>query len=406
MTRATTRFDTLFISQYYWPEPIGSGPYCRDLAESLAGAGRRVAVFACRPHYPAGAVHPDYRGGARDTEIHNGIEVRRAWTWVSQRRGAAQRILSELAFFAQGLLALVTGKLRRSELVVCLCPSIFAVLVGRAARRRDGLAVALVHDIQSGLAQGLGIVGSGRMLALMRALERTAFNRMDRIFVLSDQMRVRLRELGVARPISVLPIWVDTNEIYPLDTDGGHPVTLLYSGNLGRKQALGQIVDLARALQDRHCPIRIVVRGEGSEAEALLRDVAQRGIANIEFQPLVAPSALNRGLADGDIHLVPQDPRAADFAVPSKIYSIMAAGRPFVATARPGSAIEALRDESRAFVCVPPGDVAALTDAVLHLAEDPGRRSSLGARGRAFIVERHARPLVLDAFLSQIRDGC
>src|SRR3546814_8532879 len=79
-------------------------------------------------------------------------------------------------------------------------------------------------------------------------------------------MRARMRALGVRVPIEVLPIWVDTDAIRPLPPFTGSP-TLLYSGNLGRKQGLGQVVALAETLQQSRPDITVLVRGAGSRSE-------------------------------------------------------------------------------------------------------------------------------------------
>ena len=99
-----------------------------------------------------------------------------------------------------------------------------------------------------------------------------------------------------------------------------------------------------------------MLRGRGSQAEHLAAEIAAKGLRNVQIADLLPPERLNAGLAEGDIHLVPQDPDAADFAVPSKIYNIMAAGRPFIATARPDSVLWRLQQECGGFVCVPPYD--------------------------------------------------
>src|SRR5690606_30863179 len=101
--------------------------------------------------------------------------------------------------------------------------------------------------------------------------------------------------------------------------------------------------------------------------------------------------------ADGDIHLVPQDPEAADFAVPSKIFNIMSAGRPFVATARPDSVLWHMQRESQAFLCVPPHDAASFADAVTHPADDAEARAVMGAAGREFVLAKHSKQRVLRA---------
>ena len=397
--------DVLFVTQFYWPEPIGSAPYCTDLAEWLVRSGWPVRVFTSRPHYPDGVVPEAYRQGERDSEARNGVAIERVPPWRPDRRGALGRMAAELVFLLRGLGALFRGRIRRSRLVVSLCPSILAVLLGRLACRPDGRHFALVHDIQSGLASGLGMVGGGWLPALIRLLERRVLNGVDGIFVLSDQMRRRLEEQGVTVPIEVLPIWVDAAAIRPVERTAGGPLTLLYSGNLGRKQALDQVLALAEILQRRGSAARIVIRGEGGEAVRLAEEAERRQLANIEFRPLLPIERLAEGLAEGDVHLVPQDGKAADYAVPSKIYGIMAAGRPFVATAGPGSHLWRLQEQTGAFQCVPPADAEALAEAVLALGVDVERRAELGACGRAFVEAHHDKARVLGNFEAALRRG-
>src|SRR5262249_32703655 len=132
------------------------------------------------------------------------------------------------------------------------------------------------------------------------------------------------------------------------------PVTVLYSGNLGKKQGLEQVVDLAQVLQSERPDIEIVMRGDGNQAEALAAKVSESKLRNVRFLGLVPRETLSDGHAEGDIHIVPQDPSAAAFSLPSKVFSIMAAARPFVTTASAGSPLWRLHERSAAFLCVPP----------------------------------------------------
>jgi len=393
--------DVLVVSQYYRPEAIGSAPFCGDLAEALAGAGMRVNVMTARPHYPDNAVFPGYRDGARDRETVNGVEVSRVPTFIGANGSALHRLAGEGSFMMRGGAALARHPARGAKLVVSLCPSVLAVALGGLIRRKDARHVALVHDIQSGLAGGLGMTGRAAVRGL-QALERSAFNRCDLIVVLSEEMRQTLRRAGVSAPIHVHPIWIDVDAIQPRPAAPGPARVALYSGNFGRKQGLMQLVDLAQELLGRGSDLRVVLRGRGSQSGPISRAVEERGLGNVEIGDLLPAERLADGLAEGDIHLVPQDPSVADYAVPSKIYGIMAAARPFVATAHKGSTLWRLQRESGAFVCVPPNDAPALARAVLALAGDAERRRALGRRGRAWVTAHCAKDKSLRALAGAI----
>jgi colanic acid biosynthesis glycosyl transferase WcaI len=394
--------QALFITQYYRPEVIGSGPFCGDLAEWLNQHGYRVTVLSAQPHYPLGQRFAGYGQDGPEREVINGVRVERLRTLIPKKASALWRIAGDLSFVLSGIAALFSRRIGRAALVVSLCPSILSVGLGMIARRRGGRHIAVVHDIQSGLARSLGMVGSSSFVRLMRWCERFVLNRVDLVAVLTDEMRQQLRAVGVHTPIEVIPIWVDTGRIWPVNALREGPIKILYSGNLGKKQGLGQIIELAEQLQRERPDIEIIVRGNGNQAGPLKAEIEKRQLINIRLTDLLPPEHLSQGLAEGDIHLVPQDPEGAEFAVPSKIFTVMAAGRPFIATARPGSPLSRLQQRSGAFLCAPPNDASAFTEAVLRLADDAACRAELGARGRQFVEQNCTKAKVLGEFTTLI----
>ena len=391
----------LFVSRYYWPELIGSAPFSTDIAEWLSAHGRPITVLSGLPYYPYADVFPPYRDGCR-RETVRGVQVERLGAGPPRGASAGARVANEAEFLLRGLISLVTGRVRRHSVVLALCPSILSVALGVAARRRGGVCIAVVHDIQSGLAEKLGMVGGGRLARTMRACERAVLNRTDMVAVLSSEMKDQLRAIGVTVPVEVIPLWVDTDHIRATPAVARPDVKVLYSGNLGRKQGLGQVVDLARELAERRLDIEIVLRGDGNQAGELLDRIRGLGLTNIHLAELQPNEALGPALAAGDIHLVPQRPDAAAFAVPSKVFNIMAVGRPFVATALPDSVPWRLQRQSGAFLCVPPDDPPAFAEAVIRLADDIQLRRELGQRGRAFVETHYAKPRVLSHFLERL----
>jgi colanic acid biosynthesis glycosyl transferase WcaI len=391
----------LFVTRYFWPELIGSAPFTSDIADWLAREGRQITVVSGLPHYPGTTVFPAYQDRKRFHETMGTVSVERLGAGPPRRASTLARIANEIEFLVRGLGALATGRITRHEIVLALCPSILSVTLALAARRRNGTAIAIVHDIQSGLAEKLGMNG-GRLSALMRWAERAMLNRVDLVIVLSQEMKDQLRRIGVDTPIDVVPLWVDTDQIQPSEPATRPAVKVLYSGNLGRKQGLGQVVAMAEHLAGCRPEIEIVLRGNGNQAQELLSEIARKRLENVRLAELQPNEGLATALSAGDIHLVPQNPQAASFAVPSKVYNIMAVGRPFVATALPDSTLWHLQRESGAFLCVPPDEPVRFAEAVLRLADDAALRRELGRRGRAYVEQHYAKPLILSAFSSRL----
>jgi len=384
------------VSLYYWPEKAGSAPPVQQMAEALAEGGHQVTVMTARPAYPEMTVYPEYAEGARDQEQHRGVSITRL-PLASYRPGGSlrSRLLTEASFALRAWLRLLRDP--RPEVVIAVCPSILAVLAVRLSLSRRVGRLALVHDLQSGLATSLGLAQRTAIGALLRALERAALQPMARIVTLSEAMAQAIRALGVTTPISIIPPTVDDQLIQPLPEPSG-PIRLLYSGNLGRKQGLEQLIDLAAELQRRGNPATLIIRGDGNHRAALQQRAASLALSNLRFEPLYPAERLAEGLAEGHIHLVPQNPVGASFAVPSKIYSIMAAGRPCVCTAERGSPLDQLRAAADAFVICPPNQPDQFAGAIERLIAAPAVRARLGRHGRAYVEQHAGRAVALRAY--------
>ncbi len=170
---------------------------------------------------------------------------------------------------------------------------------------------------------------------------------------------------------------------------GDEPV-VLYAGNVGFSQSLELVIEAARRLPT----VTFLINGGGSARAAL--EHAAVGRDNVVFGEFVASDRLGELLATGDIHVVPLKAGLGSVSVPSKSYSIMAAGRPLVASIDPDTAIPRILADSGAGVAVPPDDVDAFVDALQTLLADPFAGEAMGARGRAW-VEREASPAAVGA---------
>ena len=380
-----SRGRVILVSLYY-SEANGSAPILRIFAEALSELGYSVMVITARPFYPTKRVFEEYRDGSRDVEHQGGVEIRRVFGRDVDYNNIKARVSAEFGF-AQAAYSYMRG-LPPAKAIFSVCPTTFSpIAANMIARRMVARHIAIVHDIPSGLASALGMVSGKPIWMAMRWLEKVALNGADHVVTLSDGMTDVLRDIGVTRPVDVMPPMVDEEAITPKPERDGAPL-VVYSGNMGRKQGLGIVVELAKILEQRGSPARVLLRGDGVFLPELKAMAAEAGVSNLSFEGFTPDDQFAESLAEGHVFLVPQDPVGASYCIPGKLYTLMAASRPFVCTALPGSPLDAEREASGAFFISAPGDAEALADAVEKLIASPELRAKLGSSGRAY-VERH-----------------
>src|SRR5262249_7943618 len=152
---------------------------------------------------------------------------------------------------------------------------------------------------------------------------------------------------------------------------------ILYAGSLGHLQGLACVLDAAAILQQRKDLCFLFV-GEGAKKGELAILAKEKRLANVQFLPPYPWSEVPQVLATAYISLVPVRRGFGFETVPSKLYSVMASGRPVIASVDPGCDTWSLVQRSGCGICVAPEDAAALAEAIGRLADDRGLRQRLG----------------------------
>jgi colanic acid biosynthesis glycosyl transferase WcaI len=247
------------------------------------------------------------------------------------------------------------------------------------------------------------------LIGFFQALERFIYRRASLVTVISQSAKENLRCKGVTESrIRVIPNWVDVQEIRPADVDnpfrqsvlralpptsngqGPTRYLVMFAGNIGLIAGLETVLEAAAALKDRP-DIQFVLVGEGNAKAELTARAAAMNLPNVLFLPTQPREILGEVLAAADLHLVTLKRRMSTTSVPSKSYTIMASGRPMVASVDPGSEIWCLVEAAGAGLCVPPEEPAALAQAVVELCDSPDRRRAMGENARAYAVRHHAK---------------
>jgi colanic acid biosynthesis glycosyl transferase WcaI len=369
----------------------------RIVAE-LAAIGDQVHVITALPWYLHHRVEPDWQGRVVRTERNEWGSITRVHPFPTDKTSIPRRAAAFGGFTALAGLAGLRGG--RVDGVLAMSPPLTLGLTGYAMRlARGGPLVFNIQDVFPDVAVELGAISNPKVISVFRKLEKVSYDRADAVTVLSDDLRQNVvAKIGErnAGKVRVIPNFVDTDAIRPLDRMTayrtelgiGAETVVLYAGNVGLSQSLDLVVGAARAMVDDPSVV-FLINGGGSGLETIR--AAAAGLPNVRFAPYQPRERLAEVLATGDIHLVPLRRGLARSSVPSKTYSILAAGRPVLASVDSGTEVERLVNAASAGFAVPPDDPEAFLAGLRRLLADRDGRGAMGERGRSY-VESWASP--------------
>jgi colanic acid biosynthesis glycosyl transferase WcaI len=399
----------LIVAINFAPELTGIGKYVGEMTSWMADAGMDVRVVTAPPYYPAWSVQSGYSATRYTTENLAGAKVFRCPLWIPRRPGGLKRILHLMSFALTSLPVVMWQAIAwRPQVVMVIEPPLACAPAAWLAARVSGARAWLhVQDLEVDAAFDLGMLKQNWLRKLVLAAERALMRRFDRVTSISQRMLAKLREKGVAADrLGFFPNWVDTDMIRPLKGGSALRATLgvaadtpvlLYSGNMGEKQGLEVIVEVARAYEGTENAL-FVLCGDGAARPRI--EKAAAGLSNVKFIPLQPLERLNELMNLADIHLLPQRQDAEGLVMPSKLTAIMASGRPVVAGACGDSDVG--RAASAGGIVVPPGDAGAFSAAIGTLLADAPMRDRLGISGREYAVANWERSTILRRALADV----
>ena len=388
----------------YPPEITGIGKYTGEMAEWLADQGHEVRVVTALPYYPAWRISDGYSGWRYKKENSGGVTVFRCPLWIPNKVSGLNRVIHLSSFAITSFPILLIQYFWRPHVVLNIAPAFFSSILSLVGsipfKAKSWLHV---QDFELDVAFDLGIFKMRKFRQACTSAERLILKRFDGLSTISHQMVKNLYHKGINESRIVLfPNWVDTKIIYPLN--GSNPmreefgisndtIVALYSGNMGQKQGLEILVEVAGKLE-HHSNIKFVFCGEGSARSRL--HFMTTDLKNVICLPLQPVDRLNNLLSLADIHLLPQRYDAADLVMPSKLAGIFASGRPVVATAVSGTEVAQVVQERG--MIVRPNDAEEFAKSLLFLATNPEERKRLGNAGRSYAVEKLSKEKILCRF--------
>ncbi len=378
----------LFINQFYWPDSSATSQQLTDLTVGLAARGHDVTVLCSAGGYAAAA----------SAQAPVGVKVLRvnALPFV---RGKAGRLMSYLSFYA---VAAARGLLtKRSDMVICMTTPPLIALVGVLIRAvRGSQFFEYEQDLYPDVAVDLGMFKRGGFVdRVTGALIDFARHQADGLIALGPCMRDRLIARGIpGSKIFVAENWANSKAITPMPRPGdSKEVVVLYSGNLGLAHDLGTLTGAMEVLKE-DTRFRFLFVGNGGRRQELADFCTVNDIHSAEFRPYVPRDQLSEGLALGDIGLVTQRDDCCGSVIPSKLYGILASGRPLLYIGPKAATPALIIDRHACGWHVRPGDTYGLCRILLDLARNPHLMKEAGMRARQALEQHYDLPQSIQRF--------
>jgi colanic acid biosynthesis glycosyl transferase WcaI len=373
----------LLLNLYYPPDTSATAKMAHSVVEALS-VSHKVTVLCGRPSYD-----PTERRAWRpyQTEITGRVRIIRAGSTDFPRFDMKKRVVNYLSYVA---LAIPRALFVTCDAVVAMTDPPFQGIVGAiVAMLKRKPYVYNIRDMYPDMAVGGEIVEPRRLARLWEKLHRWALRRAMRVIVLGEDMRARIIAKSV-EPARVL-IVRDGTEILPPNTPmpapdpevvrairGSFSFVLVHAGNLGFYGAWNTLVTAARNLANEG--VGLVFVGDGAQRPQI--EAAAAGSGNIRFLDFFPASKIPSVLAAADAHIITVKRGLEGVVVPSKMYGILAAGKPIVAVAPKETDAVSIGVQRGFAVAADPDRPAEVANAVRALASDRNKLKAMGAAAR------------------------
>jgi colanic acid biosynthesis glycosyl transferase WcaI len=391
----------LLLNQYYPPDTSATANMAVQIAEKLAQR-HRVTVVAGRPSYDPDEYYPY---SLQRTDVRNNVTVERVGSTAYPRHQMRRRISNYLSYLA---LAVPRALAIRPDIVLAMTdPPVAGIAGAFVARMSSRPFVYNIRDLYPDMAVGGEIVNSGFWVHRWEKMHRRALRQAARVVVLGDDMRDRIIDKGVA-PERVVIVrdgsWFPSS--LPERSDpvvqkirSGFSFVAIHAGNLGFYGAWNTLLKAAEILRNEN--IGLVFVGDGANRATL--EASAQSSPNVRFLPFFPVEQVPHVMMAGDVHIVTVRRGLEGVVVPSKLYSILASGRPVLAVAPATTDAARIVTETGCGRSADPDDPAAVADALVQLRKDPARLAQMGARARE-VAAKYARVNELDRFVNVMEE--
>jgi glycosyltransferase involved in cell wall biosynthesis len=393
----------LVLNQYYWPGVEATANLLTELCEALA------------EEYEVTVVTGAARDALPERDVRNGVEIVRVHSTTYDRTRLSRRAANYFTYLLGALrTALRSG---RPDVVVCMTdPPFIGAAAELVARRFRVPLLVISQDVFPEIAVKLGRLRNPAIVGVLRLVIASYLRHADRVVVIGETMQRRIVEKGVdpAR-IRVISNWGDAARVTPQPRDNEwareHDLVdkfvVMHFGNVGHAQDLDTLIRSTTLLRDLD-DLVVPIIGVGARLNELMELAGTLEANHVRFLPWQAYDNRALPISAADVHVVGLARGLAGYIVPSRIWGVLAAGRPVIAAAEEESETAAVVRQTGCGIVVPPGDALRLAESIRACHDGAYDLDEMGRRARAHAEAETDRAIAVARYrevLAEVRTG-
>ena len=404
----------LIIEQHFYPEVAATGQLLLDLCEDLVKAGYQVKVITGNP---TELFQKNIKIPRR--EDYQGIEIVRLKNTALSKYNMAGRVINYLTFHLSIFFHIIFSQ--RPDLVLVLSNPPFISFHGLILKIFKRCKVIYnIQDLFPDLAVELGKLRNKPFIFILKTLSKYIIRKMDKVIVVGEYMERKIREdvlKDVGREadhIITIHNWADGEKLKVISEEENYlkkewglegKFIILYSGNIGYLHEFDTIILTAEDIQNKgYKDIVFVFIGEGIKKEYIRKKAEEKRINNILFFPYQPRERLTYSLGLADVSLVTLVEGFEGMVVPSKMYGILASGRPMIGVIGRDSEITEIIKEGKCGSVIKIGNGGGLSEIIIEYYKNPQKCREEGMNGRKYFEENFDRKIATEKYIKVIEE--
>ena len=404
----------LIYAHYFYPDVASTGQILTELCEGMIDTFD-ITVICVVPSY-SGTIDEKYKTKRIYKEEHNGIKIIRVRVPEFQKSNKVSRIKNLLAYFFNSLLA--TLKIEKQDYIYTISqPPILGGVLGVLGKwLKGGKLIYNIQDFNPEQTMAVGYSKNKLLLNTVMSVDKFSCKKSDKVIVVGRDMQETLRNRFNNKKVPknvFINNWINEKEIYPLEQN--HPrvvefkekynlknkFIIMYSGNIGLYYDLENIIKVIGEFKDREDVVFAFV-GDGTVKDKVEAYVKENNLSNVTFIPYQDKADLIYSLNAADIHWVVNAKGIKGVSVPSKLYGVMAAGKPVLGVLDEGSEARLIVEDCNCGVCIEPGNYKEISNNIEYILNNKEEIKALGSNGRQYLESNLTKEVSINKYKENI----